>query len=136
METLGIGQVAKRADVGVETVRFYEREGLIEPPPRRRSGYRQYPGSVVDRIQFIKAAKGLGFTLREIRELLALKLDSDASCGQVKQQAEAKLADIEGRIRSLRRMKRALQKLTDACAGKGAVDDCPILAALEKRSRS
>lgn len=132
MQTLTIGKVAKQADVGVETIRFYEREGLIAEPARRASGYRQYPIETVDRLLFIKRAKELGFSLKEIKELLALRLAPGATCGQIKKRAEAKVEDIEDKIHSLQRMKRALKKLTVACSGKGLVSDCPILDALEK----
>lgn len=135
MQSLTIGKVAKEAEVGIETIRFYEREGLIEEPPRRASGYRQYPADTVDRVRFIKRAKELGFSLKEIKELLALSIAPGTTCGQVKKRAEAKLDDIEDKIRSLRRMKGALKKLTDACGGKGSVSECPILDALEDRKK-
>src|SRR5881394_2167200 len=99
MDMLSIGQVARRAGVGVETVRFYEREGLLEEPARKASGYRQYTGDVVARLRFIKRAKDLGFTLREIAELLALRSDPDNPCAEVRQRAQAKVADIDARIR-------------------------------------
>src|SRR5256885_12029790 len=95
MEILSIGQVARRAGVGVETVRFYEREGLLEEPPRRASGYRQYPEQVVTRIRFIKRAQRLGFSLREIMELLALRVDGQHSSEEVKLAASAKIPAIE-----------------------------------------
>lgn len=133
MQSMTIGKVAKQAEVGIETIRFYEREGLIEEPPRRASGYRQYPGDTVDRVRFIKRAKEFGFSLKEIKELLALRIAPGTTCGQIKKQAEAKVEDIEDKIRSLQRMKRALKKLTAACSGKGSVSECPILDALEDR---
>src|SRR6266852_4384126 len=101
MDNLSIGQVARRAGVGVETVRFYEREGLLKEPPRRASGYRQYPEEVVKRIQFIKRAQELGFSLKEIIELLTLRVDPATSSGEVKQRAEAKLADIQRKVEEL-----------------------------------
>ena len=97
MDTLTIGKVAREAGVGVETIRFYEREGLLESPDRRPSGYRQYEPEAIARLRFIKQAQRLGFTLREIKELLALKLDPDATRKQVKERAVAKIADIEQR---------------------------------------
>ena len=130
-----IGKVAERAGVGVETVRFYEREGLIDEPPRGPSGYRHYPTSVVPRLLFIKRAKELGFTLNEIKELLSLRLDPGTTCADVKQRAETKLVDIEEKMRSLRRMKEALVKLTESCSGRGPVDGCPILEALDPQER-
>ncbi len=135
MKTFTIGQVAREARVGVETVRFYEREGLIEEPSRRASGYRQFDEAVVDRLRFIREAKELGFTLNEIKELLSLKLDPASSCGNVKDRAEVKIADIEEKIRTLQRMKRALVKLTKACSGDGPTSECPILESLDGRGK-
>ncbi|MFQ5743810.1 MAG: MerR family transcriptional regulator [Acidobacteriota bacterium] len=132
MQTLTIGKVARLADVGVETVRFYERRGLIAEPPRRASGYRQYPQETIARIRFIRRAKELGFSLQEISELLALRLDPETTCREVRDRAEAKIADIEEKTRTLRRMQEALAKLTAACSGRGSVSECPILEALDE----
>lgn len=136
MKSLTIGEIARRAGVGVETVRFYERQGLIEEPARRASGYRQYGEEVVDRLRFIRQAKELGFTLAEIRELLSLRVDPASTCADVKGRAEAKIADIDEKIRTLQRMKRALVKLTTACGGDGPSSKCPILESLEGTRRS
>lgn len=130
MKTLTIGQVARRAGIGIETVRFYERKGLIEEPPRTASGYRQYNEQAILRLRFIRRASELGFTLAEIAELLSLQISPESTCGDVKGRAEAKIAGIDERIRSLRQMKQALLKLTSACSGRGTPDDCPILEAL------
>ena len=132
MESLTIGQLAQRAGVGVETIRFYEREGLISEPPRRPSGYRDYPLETVARIVFIRRAKGLGFTLKEINELLELRVRPRRNCSQVKRSAEAKIADIDGKIASLRRMRRALGGLTKACEERTPTTECPILASLNQ----
>jgi len=131
MKTLTIGQIARRAGVGVETVRFYEREGLLEEPDRRESGYRQYTEEVIFRLRFIRRAKELGFTLKEIRELMAFRRDPSATRADVRQQAKAKIADIEAKIRDLQRMKEALVKLTASCRGHGPASGCPILEALD-----
>lgn len=131
MQILKIGQVAKASGVGIETIRFYEREGLIDNPPRRASGYRQYPENVVDRLQFIRHAKELGFTLKEIHGLLSLRVDPDATCAEVKERADAKIADVTERIRSLQRIKRTLIKIVQSCDGKGPAVECPILEALD-----
>ena len=131
MNNMTIGKLAKRCGVGVETIRFYEREGLIEEPQRRDSGYRQYPEETARRVRFIKRAKELGFTLKEIRELLALRIRPEATCGDVRHQAEAKIADIEQRIVMLQKMKQALARLTVACSGRGPTSQCPILEAIE-----
>jgi MerR family mercuric resistance operon transcriptional regulator len=131
MRPLSIGQLARRAGVGVETVWFYERQGLLEEPARLEFGYRQYPEQAIARLRFIKRAKELGFTLREIGELLALRQDPGTDTADVKRQAEAKIADIDSRIRDLQRTRQALIKLADACPGKGPLSACPILEALE-----
>lgn len=131
MKTITIGQLAKRASVGIETVRFYEREGLLEEPERRASGYREYHEEVVRRLLFIRRGKELGFSLKEIKQLLALRVDGRARCSAVEKQAEAKLSDIEEKIRQLQRIRRTLRKLTEACRNREATSDCPILDALE-----
>ena len=133
--TLTIGKVAQRAGVGIETVRFYEPDGLIDEPPRGTSGYRHYPESVVLWLVFIKRAKELGFTLKEIKGLLSLRLDPKTTCADVKQRAETKIEDIEDKLRSLRRMKKALMKLTESCDGRGPINECPILEALDPQER-
>ena len=131
MKPLTIGQVARLADIGVETVRFYEREGLLDKPARRDSGYRQYPAEVVARLRFIRRAKELGFTLREVGELLTLRRDPGSGGADVRARAEAKVADIEARIRDLQRARQALLVLTESCPGHGALPDCPIIEALD-----
>ena len=125
-----IGAVARRAGVGIDTVRYYEREGLLPPPQRRASGYRDYDAGAVGRLRFIRRAKDLGFTLEEIRELLALSTDRERGVKSVKQRAEARLGKIEQRIRELQRIKRGLKQLIDACPGHGPLEHCPILRAL------
>jgi MerR family mercuric resistance operon transcriptional regulator len=136
MRPLSIGQVARRAGVGVETVRFYERQGLLDEPIRRESGYRQYGEDVVSRLRFIRRAKELGFTLKEVAELLALRLDPDSTCADVKQRAQAKLADIEAKIRDLERIRRALLEVTASCRGQGPTSACPILGALDNQEET
>ncbi len=135
MEALSIGQVARRAGVGVETVRFYERQGLLEKPPRKQSGYRQYPPEAVSRLHFIKKAKEVGFSLKEIKELLSLRLDSAATCEDVKSRAEAKILDIEQKIQALKRMRQALTDLTAACNENGPICECPILRSFEEKEQ-
>lgn len=130
MESMTIGKVAKGAAVGIETVRFYEREGLLEKPPRRPSGYREYPADTVDRVRFIKRAKELGFSLKEIKELMTLRIAPGTTCGHIRRRAEAKIEDIEAKIKTLQSMKQALRKLTAACGGKGSVSECPIIDAI------
>ena len=132
MEMLTIGKLAKRADVNIETIRYYERRGLIPKPDRRESGYREYSDEATKRILFIKRAKDLGFSLKEINELLSLRLDPGILCSEVKNRTELKIEDIEGKIKTLQRMKKALVRLTKSCSGFGPVKECPILEALEK----
>lgn len=131
---LTIGEVARRAGVGVETVRFYEREGLIAPPARTASGYRQYDGEVIRRIRFIHHAKSLGFTLREVAELLSLRAAPDGTCAAVRAHALAKIGDIDSRITALGTVRRALVRLAEACAGPGPASECPFLEALDQES--
>jgi Hg(II)-responsive transcriptional regulator len=131
METLTTGQVAKSAHVNIETIRYYERRGLIPEPPRRESGYRQYPPDTINRIRFVKRAQELGFSLKEIQELLSLRLDPLTPAIEVRNKAEEKVHDIEQRIADLQRMKHALSHLIVQCNGHGTVDDCPIIQALE-----
>lgn len=131
MKTLTIGEVARQAGVGVETVRFYEREGLLDEPERRASGYRQYEPEAVAVLRFIRRAKELGFTLKEIKGLLVLRLDASATRAEVRQQAKTKVADIEARIADLQRMRDMLLNLIKKCHGDGAARGCPILDALQ-----
>jgi MerR family copper efflux transcriptional regulator len=136
MNLLMIGQVARQAGVGVETVRFYERQGLIHEPPRRDSGYRQYSLDTVARLRLIRRAKELGFSLKEIKELLALRADRTTTCADIKGRAEAKITDIEAKIQSLQRIKRALKRVTKDCSGRGPTSACPILDALDPHDAS
>ncbi len=131
MRTLTIGQLAKQAGIGVETVRFYERTALLDRPPRTASGYRQYSRDVVRRIRFIRLAKELGFSLKEVAELLCLRVDPETTCAEVKAQAEDKIADIDAKLQDLQRMKETLVQLVTTCSGRGPISQCPILDALE-----
>jgi MerR family mercuric resistance operon transcriptional regulator len=135
MKPLTIGQVARQAEVGIETVRFYERQGLLEEPARKESGYRQYGDGVVARLRFIRRAKELGFTLKEIKELLALRVDPTMTCAEVRSKAAAKIVDVEEKIQALQRIKKALVQLTATCRGRGPTSECPILDALEKEGK-
>ena len=134
MKPLTIGRVARLAGVGVETIRFYERKGLIPDPPRKASGYRQYPQEAVYRIRFIRRAKALGFSLQETKELFALRVDSESTCQDIRNRAEAKILDIEEKIRVLAKMKDELAKLAAACETGAPVSECPILAALDEEN--
>ncbi len=129
-DRLTIGAVAKRAHVHVETLRYYERRGLMVRPPRSLANYRRYPEDAVMRVRFIKRAQELGFSLKEIKDLLSLRATPRARCKDVRDRATAKIDDIEEKIRSLQAMRRALLKLVAECAGERPVTDCPILLSL------
>jgi MerR family transcriptional regulator, copper efflux regulator len=127
---LTIGRIAQSAGVAIDTIRFYEREGLLPEPRRRPSGYREYDQATVSRLRFIRRAKDLGFTLDEIRELLALSADRNDGVEGVRERAAARLQAIDERIAELQRVRDGLSELVDACPGHGAPEDCPILKAL------
>lgn len=131
MGNLTIGQLAEMAQVNVETVRYYERRGLMPEPPPRETGYRQYSEDDLARIHFIKRAKELGFSLKEILELLSLRVDPDTTCDDVKRRTQVKIADIEEKVRILQRMWRALTKLVASCRRQEPSSESPILEALE-----
>jgi MerR family copper efflux transcriptional regulator len=128
--SLTIGAVAKRVGVGIDTIRFYEREGLLPEPQRRASGYRSYDEGAIAQLRFIRRAKDLGFTLEEIRELLALSADRQRGVKAVKQRAQQRLAAIEQRIAELQRVRDGLAQLVASCPGHGKPENCPILRAL------
>jgi len=136
MERLTIGEVAKQAQVGVETLRYYERTGLVARPPRSESNYRLYPQESVRRVQFIKRAQELGFSLKEIMELLALRATPETPCADIRMRALDKITAIEEKIEALNAMKYALAKLVDACSGQGEITDCPILASLDNEGKA
>lgn len=131
MQTISIGTLAKSAQVGVDTIRFYEKSGLLPPPPRRASGYRQYGPEDLRRLVFIRRAKELGFSLDEIAELLALQSPKGPGMAKVRELARTKLTIVEKKIEDLERIRRVLQGLVQRCPGKGSVDHCPILNALD-----
>ncbi len=130
-----IGEVARAAGIGIDAIRFYEREGLIEKPARMPSGYRAYRPDVVPNLRFIKRAKELGFALKEISELLSLDADPRATAGDVKALAETKLGDIEEKVRALQRMRRALRQVAEGCPGSGPTSGCSILQSLSEPRR-
>ncbi|MFQ5465769.1 MAG: MerR family DNA-binding protein [Thermodesulfobacteriota bacterium] len=130
MAVLTSGRLAALAGVNVETIRYYERRGLLAAPARTRSGYRDYPGEAVRVVRFIKRAQGLGFTLKEVKELLALSGDSGSTCGDVRDTARRKLDDIEAKIEGLQSMRRTLKKIIKECPGKGPLSGCSILESL------
>lgn len=133
MPTLTIGKAAREAGVNIETVRFYERRGLIERPPKG-TGYRVYSPEQTTRIRFIKEAQQIGFSLSEIGDLLALRADPATDCSEVRRQAVAKLEEVRRKIEKLREMGAALETLIAACPGQGALQGCSIMDALILRS--
>ena len=130
MNGLTIGKLAKKAGVTIDTVRFYERRGLIKEPARTQSNYRLYPEEEVAHLRFVKKAKELGFSLNEIKQLLKLQHDPMASKSDVKEWTEIKIREIRCRIKDLSRILSALEQLTGSCDGHGPVSECPILEAL------
>ena len=135
MNALTISKAAREAGVGVETVRFYERQGLIEQPPKPLGlGVRTYSPDMVARIRFIKEAQQIGFSLREITELLTLRADPAADCSDVREQATAKLKEVRQKIERLREIGTALETLIAACPGRGGLQACSIMDALTQRS--
>ncbi|MBI3246682.1 MAG: heavy metal-responsive transcriptional regulator [Deltaproteobacteria bacterium] len=126
-----IGTVAKQANVHVETLRYYERRGLLTRPLRSVANYRLYPEETVRRVRFIKHAQALGFSLQEIRELLTLRAVPRARCADVRVRAKAKITAIDAKIRALQAMRKALATLVTECVGHGPISDCPILEALD-----
>lgn len=132
MDSFSIGQVAKAADVGVETVRFYQREGLIEEPAREGTRRRRYSRETVARIRFIRGAQNVGFSLKEIEDLMALRLAPGTSKAEMKARAQAKVGEIEEKMRDLQHMRDTLMKLIGSCEGTGTAEDCPILEAFDR----
>jgi Hg(II)-responsive transcriptional regulator len=131
MEQLTLGQLAKRADVNRETVRYYERRRLLQRPSRSIAGYRLFPDEAVKRLRFIRHAKMLGFSLEEIKELLALRVHSIKTCDRVRERTQIKIADTERKIAALLQMRHVLNELVTACSRRRKTDECPILDSLE-----
>ncbi|MBW2096875.1 MAG: MerR family transcriptional regulator [Deltaproteobacteria bacterium] len=135
METLTTGQLARKAKVNLETIRYYERRGLIVKPPRNESGYRQYSPEDLLRFRFISRAKALGFSLKEIIELLSLRRDPGMTCNDVKERVEAKIVQVERKIETLEIIRAALSGMVKKCTGKGPAGHCPFLQELESREK-
>lgn len=125
-----IGELARRAGVPIDTVRYYERNGLLPAPARRESGYRDYAEDDITRLAFVLCAKALGFSLAEVRELAALLHDGATDAGDLRALAQARLAQIEARLAELARLRDALRRVIDDCPGEGPLDACPIRAAV------
>lgn len=127
-----VGEVAKRSGINTETLRYYEKLKLMPKPKRIESRYRIYDATDLKRLLFIKRSKELGFTLKEVKELLDLKIESTATCGDVKHLAEHKLNDIEERIKDLMNIKKVLTKLINQCkCEEVSTNECPILESIE-----
>lgn len=129
--SLSIGQLATAGEVNVETIRYYERRGLFPPARRTAAGYRQYDGDAVARLRFIKRAQALGFSLTEIRELLALRVRHGAACEPIERRTRRKVELVRRKIADLQRIEHTLERLASACAARCPTDECPILEALE-----
>lgn len=125
------GQLARATGIHTETIRFYENKELIPAPSRSAAGYRQYSDDYIGRIRFIKRAQDLGFTLKEVHELLSLRLAPDSDRADVKRRVDDKISSIEGRIHDLQRMRKALHELVSCCSGSGSTRECPILEFME-----
>lgn len=137
MENYKVGEIAEKADMNVETLRYYEKIKIMPKPKRRESRYRYYDSNDLRRLLFIKRAKELGFTLKEIKELLNLKIESTATCGDVKLLAEHKLLDIKERIRDLKNIESVLNKLIGQCLCEDVpTDECPILEVIDPKLKS
>ena len=134
MKSITIGRLAKQAAVSLETVRFYERRGLLPRPPRSASGYRLFPAEAARRLRFIRRAQELGFSLKEVGELLSLRMSRRTTSAAIRARAEAKVVDLQERIRSLESMKKTLQKLTKVCDGCAPLAECPILDSLDRET--
>ncbi len=130
-DALSIGQVAARAGVNVQTLRYYERRGLLGVPRRSESGRRQYPIETIRVIRFIKRAQDLGFTLKEVEELIALRHVRGRDRAKVRRLAEGKLRDVDAKITGLRAVRNAVSTLVESCACRGESLECPILEALD-----
>lgn len=134
MKSFTVGQLAKRTDINIETVRYYEKRGLLPEPMRSESSYRQYTENDVARIMFIKRSKDLGFTLKEISELLSLKIDDETTCRDIREFSSNKIAEVEEKIEDLKNIKKKLEELVIKCKRNDtSKNGCPILDAFEFR---
>lgn len=130
MENLSISELARQANVNIETIRYYERRGLISEPPRNKSGHRRYSHEAVKRTDFIKRCQTLGFSLKEIEEILELRITPKSTCADMKLRVTEKLNDVDQKINELARIHDALSRLQNQCTGKGPIGSCPILEEL------
>lgn len=136
MQTFTTGELAHSCDIHLETLRYYERAGLMQPPPRSQSGHRQYPAAAAQRLAFIRRAQSLGFTLAEIKELLELKRHETDLCADVVQSIDAKLDEVEKKLSNLHAIRFALSRMRELCHGNCLIGDCPIVENLEHQVSS
>ncbi len=127
-----IGRLARLAGVNIQTVRYYERTGLLHPVSKTGAGYRLYGEGELKRLRFVRHAKDLGFTLKEIKELMGLRVESSTACAEVLKKTEEKLRDLEERIEKLNELRGILNELTVACRERTPTGECPILKSIEK----
>ena len=128
MTTIAIGKLAKSCGVNIDTVRYYERQDLLLPVERTQSGYRRYSDDSVKRLRFIRRAQGLGFTLSEIKNLLGMTENDDTDCGDIRDYARQKIAELEPKIKDMLKIKQGLEELASYCPGNGKpLSSCTIL---------
>ncbi len=130
MQGLTTAKLAKEGGVNVETIRYYERHGLLPKAPRTPSGYRKFSNADLNRLRFVRRAQELGFTLKEVKELLAIRVKPGSSCGDVRRKAETKIGDLDQKIRHLQAIREALVRMKETCSGRGPLASCSILEAL------
>lgn len=136
MDSLTVSQVAKRGDINLQTVRYYERQGLNAPTSRTEAGYRLFSFDAVRRIRFIKRAQELGFSLHEIKDLLSLRIDAHTTRADIRKRARAKIADVEQKIGRLQAIHASLLAMAENCSDCGSLKDCPILDGLDGKEFS
>jgi MerR family transcriptional regulator, copper efflux regulator len=135
MEGLTTAKLAREGGVNVETIRYYERHGLLPKAPRTPSGYRQFSEVHAIRLRFIRRAQELGFTLKEVKELLAIRVKPSSGCADVRRKAEAKIAAVDEKIRNLQTIREALVSMTETCSGRGPATNCSILEAMNRNEK-
>lgn len=131
-----IGELARQTGIGIETIRFYEKQGLLDRPKRLASGYRQYEESAVRRLAFVRRSKDLGFTLSDIRDLLRLWSNPATTQAEVRRRTQSKIEAVEDKIRSLQKIRSALRKHLTKCHHTTTIDECPLLEGLGARPRT
>ena len=136
MDSLTVSQVAKRGGINLQTVRYYERQGLLAPMSRTEAGYRLFSFDAVRRIRFIKRAQELGFFLHEIKDLLSLRIDAHTTQAEIRKRTQAKIADVEQKIGHLQAIHASLLRMAEDCSGCGSLKDCPILECLDGKEFS